>query len=387
MKTQYILLTAGAGAAICITIAFAISNVSQTEQPVAKAASQPVLTVSVIRPETKEISRGVPANGNIMPWQEASIGAEAQGLRLIEVHVNVGDSVKRGQLLARFSSDTTEASLERSRAAVKEADAAFADSAANALRAKALQDSGALSGQQIQQLQNAERAALARLEAAQAQEKTERLRLTQTEVFAPDDGLISSRSATVGAVVPGGQELFRLIRGGRLEWRAEVASADMAKLRPDQVARIKLPGGSVVEGRLRTLGPVVELQSRNGIAYVDLPPKAVARAGMFARGEFVLGIEQAMTLPQSAVQTQNGSSHVMVVKVDSRIAQTKVTTRSWNGNGVEIVDGLKPEDRVVVAGTAFLGDGDLVRVVEPVTALKVSRRSAQTGAPTRQALR
>lgn len=387
MRIHYVLLAIGVTAAICVTIAFVIAEFGQPDPVVGKSEPQPVLTVSTVRPEPMGMSRAISANGNVMAWQEASIGAEAEGVRLIEVHVNVGDAVKRGQLLARLSPDAIEVSLERSRAAVKEADAAFADAAAYALRAKALQDSGALSEQQIQQILNAERAALARLEAAQAGEKAERLRLRHTEVFAPDDGVISSRSATVGAVVPAGQELFRLIRGGRLEWRAEVASADMAKLRPGQIARIRLPGGSIVEGRLRALGPVIELQTRNGIAYVDLPPGAIARAGMFARGEFTLGVQQAMTLPQSAVQTRNGSSHVMVVGDDFRVARRMVTTGRRDGNSVEIVDGIKPADRVVVAGAAFLGDGDLVRVIEPAATSKEARQPAQVGALGHQAPR
>jgi RND family efflux transporter MFP subunit len=318
------------------------------------------------------------ANGNIMAWQEASVGTEANGLRLTEVKVNVGDKVRRGQPLATFAPDTVEAELALSRAAVAEADVALAEAAANAERARALKESGALSAQQIQQYLNAERTAQARLDAARAVERTQRLRLVQTRIAAPDDGVISARAATVGAVVPAGQELFRLIRGGRLEWRAEVAAADLVKLKPGQKVRITPTGGDVIEGRLRMLAPVIDIQTRNGLVYVDLPSSGTARAGMFARGDFEIGASAVMTLPQSAVQLREGFSYVMRLGPDSRVIQTKVTPGRRSGNRVEIVGGLDAQDRVVVSGAAFLADGDLVRVTD---APRVAPPAGSTSAP------
>jgi hypothetical protein len=135
---------------------------------------------------------------------------------------------------------------------------------------------------------------MARLEAAKAIEHRHRLRLSHTEVRAPDDGLISSRSATVGAVLPAGQELFRLIHKGRLEWRAEVATADLVKLSAGQTVHVTTTGDQVIEGKLRVIAPAIDTQTRNGLVYVDLPDTSQAgigqvRAGMFARGYFEIG--------------------------------------------------------------------------------------------------
>jgi RND family efflux transporter MFP subunit len=329
------------------------------------AAGQPSLTVAATRLQPATWPLRISANGNVMAWQEASIGTEANGLRLTEVKVNVGDKVRRGQPLATFAADTVEAELAQSRAAVAEADVALAEATANADRARALKESGALSAQQIQQYLNAQRTARARLDAAQAVERTQQLRLVQTRVVAPDDGVISARTAAVGAVAPAGQELFRLIRGGRLEWRAEVATADLVRLQPGQEVWITPIGGNAIKGRLRMVAPVIDIQTRNGLVYVDLPTRLAsggARAGMFARGEFVIGVSEVMTLPQSAVQLREGFSYVMRIGPDSRVIQTKVTPGRRSGDRVEIVDGLDAQDRVVAKGAAFLGDGDLVRV-------------------------
>ncbi|HNA83131.1 MAG TPA: efflux transporter periplasmic adaptor subunit, partial [Thiobacillaceae bacterium] len=151
---------------------------------------------------------------------------------------------------------------------------------------------------------------------------------------------------------------------GRLEWRAEVAAADLSRLRPGMAARVTLADGAVVSGRLRMLAPTVDARTRNGIVFVDLPRPGPARAGMFARGDIEIGAARALTLPQGAVVLREGFSYVFRVGADSRVALTKVGVgRRW-GDLVEITGGLDPAARVVAAGGAFLADGDLVRVVD-----------------------
>ena len=350
---------------VALTAVLALTPNEEEPKGDAQAVTmRPVLTVAVTSPQITALAVRVSANGDIMAWQEASVGTEADGLRLIEVMANVGDRVKRGQRLATFASDIIEAELAQSRAMVAEADVALAEAAANARRARSLQGSGALSVQQIQQYENAERAAQARLDAAKAVEKTHQSRLVQTRVLAPDDGVISARAATVGAVVPAGQELFRLIRQGRLEWRAEVAASDLAKLKPGLLAEITPTGGQPVPGRLRMVSPMVDVQTRNGVVYVDLPPDERLRAGMFARGAFEIEQVQTLTLPQSAILLRDGFSYALRVGPDSRVVQTKLVTGRHTGDRVEILDGLDASARVVAAGGGFLGDGDLVRVIE-----------------------
>jgi RND family efflux transporter MFP subunit len=325
-------------------------------------APRPALTVSVTQPLQVELPLAIVANGSVAAWQEASIGTEANGLRLADVRVNVGDVVRRGQVLATFAPDTVRAEAAQIRAAVAEAEATLAEAAANAQRARELQPSGALSAQQINQFLTAEQTAKARLEAQRAAAKTQELRLAQTQVLAPDDGVISARSATVGAVLPAGTELFRMIRKGRLEWRAEVPAASLAAIRPGMKAVVTPAGGAPVTGTVRMVAPTVDPATRNGLVYVDLPAGGPARAGMFASGEFELGRQRALTLPQSAVLLREGFHYVFVVEGE-RVRQVKVTVGRRSGDRVEIAGGLAADARVVATGGSFLGDGDAVRVV------------------------
>ena len=336
-------------------------------------AGKPALTVTTISPQRVELALHVQAAGNIAAWQEALIGAESGGLRMTEVRVNVGDVVHRGQVLATFAAETVEAELAQARANLAEADASLADARANAVRAREVAPSGALSQQQIAQLLTAEKTAEARVLSLRAQVISQELRLKHTTVLAPDDGSISSRSATLGAVVPQGQELFRLIRGDRLEWRAEVTSTEVARIRPGQSVTVTSAAGTVANGRVRVIAPTVDPQTRSALVYVDLPASASSgggfKAGMFARGELATGRASALALPLAALSLRDGFSYVFVVAAsgaEQRVTQVKVKLGRRSGELVEVIGTLTGSERVVANGAAFLADGDLVRVVQAV---------------------
>ena len=373
-----------AGVAVAVVVAAAtLPGLRASADDRTAAPAKPALSVVVTTPQRATIALATRANGNIAAWQEASIGTEANGLRLADVRVNVGDVVKRGQVLATFAPESMQVDLLQARAAVAEAEATLGDAAANAERAKSLRETGALSEATINQYVTAERTARARLDAQRAAFQARQLKVGQTAVVAPDSGVISSRSATVGAVLPAGQELFRMIRQGRLEWRAEVQSSDLAQIRPGTRATVTPAGGEPIGGVVRTVAPTVDPQTRNGIVYVDLPAPGSARAGMFARGEFETGSSSALTLPQSAVQLREGFSYVFKVGADNKVTQTKIEVGRRVGARIEVTGGLAPDARVVATGGGFLAEGDTVRVVDAPPAMLPGAASAAAarGAP------
>ena len=332
-----------------------------------KAAVKPALTVTTVRPSPASLPIQLTANGNVAAWQEAIIGSETGGYRLNEVKVNVGDVVKKGQVLAVFSADSVNADVAQARAALLETRANAAEASANAARARTLQSSGALSAQQISQYMTAEQTANARIAASQATLSSQQLRLKYTQVVAPDSGIISARNATVGSVVGVGTELFRMIRQGRLEWRAEVVAADLARLKPGMRAVVTAASGEKLTGKVRMIAPTIDPQTRSALVYVDLPTSLAAnapvKAGMFASGQFELGSSSAMTVPQQAVVVRDGFSYVFRLNPDQRVSQLKVTTGRRLADRIEVTAGIRNEDLVVVGGAGFLNDGDLVRNV------------------------
>lgn len=334
-------------------------------------AARAALTVSAVIPEATEWSQRLTASGSIAAWQEAIVGSEIGGLRLADVLVNVGDRVRKGQVIARLQAETVGAEREQTRASLAEAEAAFAEARANADRARLVEASGALSAQQVAQYLTAELTAKARVDVFKAKLKSDDLRLAQTRILAPDDGTITARSATLGAVVQQGQELFRLIRRDRLEWRAELPAADLDRIKPGMPVTLTTASKRPVTGRVRVVAPTLDAQTRNGIVYVDLEAakgtNVGANAGMFASGEIEIGKAKVLTLPQSAVLLRDGYSYVFRLGEDNRVTQAKVVTGQRAGERVAIAGGLEPGTVVVASGVGFLSDGDLVRVAAAPT--------------------
>ncbi|MCK9394984.1 MAG: efflux RND transporter periplasmic adaptor subunit [Methylobacter sp.] len=335
------------------------------------SAPKPALSVTVIQPAMRDIPMTLTANGSISAWQEAIIGAEVSDLHLTEVNVQVGETVKKGQVLAVFSDESVLADVAQSRAALAEAEANLADARVNAERAQQISASGALSSQQVNQYLTGEKTANAKVQSAKAQLDAQLLRLKYTKVLASDDGVISSRSATLGAIAAKGQELFRMIRQNRLEWRGEVTAAEMAQLKPGMTVSVEVPNVGNINGKIRSLAPTLDVQSRNALAYVDLPDAARhgLRSGMFAKGEFYIGVKAGLTVPQTALSLREGFSYVFKLGKQngdlSKVSQVKVQLGRRTGDSLEILSGLNPEDRLVAAGSSFLTDGDTVQVVQP----------------------
>lgn len=340
------------------------TDAGKAATPAAAAAIKPALTVSTVQPSTSNLAIKIAANGNVAAWQEASVGAETNGLRLTQVLVNVGDVVKKGQLLATFAGDSVQADVAQAKASLMEAQANALDAAGNAERARTLQNTGALSTQQINQYITAEKTAAARVQAAQATLSAQGVRTQNTQVRAPDNGVISARGATVGAVVGAGTELFRMIRGGRLEWRAELTSAELGRVKPGAVATVIATDGSSVQGKVRMVAPTIDPQTRAALVYVDLPANPSIKAGMFAKGEFAIGSSNALTLPQQALVLRDGFTYSMRVEANNKITQVKLETGRRIGDVVEIKQGAKPSERFVASGASFLADGDTVKIVD-----------------------
>ena len=333
-----------------------------TSQP---AASKPSLTVTLTTPQSQNMAQRLSANGSLAAWQEALIGAEANGLKITEVRVNVGDRVQRGDVLATLQADSLRAEMAQAEATLAEATANAQEAKAQAERARSLQQQGFFSNAQLSQTLAAEASAMARVQSARALVQLQNVRMAQTQVRAPDAGVISSRQATVGSVVGAGTELFRLIRQGRLEWRAEVTSAELGRVQVGAPVQVTAASGQVLQGKVRMVAPSVDAQTRNALVYVDLPAQiGTAKAGMFAKGEIILGQSQALTVPQTAVVVRDGFSYVYSVGTDNKVSQLKVQTGRLSGDRFEVLSGLKPDARLVASGGAFLNHGDTVRVVD-----------------------
>ena len=272
----------------------------------APVVNRPALTVRTTTLREDHWARTLTANGSIMPWQEAIISAQVQGLRIAEVKVSIGDHVKQGDVLVTLDN--------------------FVHFSNNPAASHSV----------------------------------------QARVVAPDSGIISAASANAGSMAQPGVELFRLIRQGRLEWRAELTADELMLLRRGMPAEITVGEGRVIKGRVRAISPAVNLQTRYGYALVSLADSSGIIAGVYAHGTFDIsgGKRSLQSLPQSAVMQRGDLTYVLVVGADNHVRERAVKTGQRSGDRVEIRQGLKADEPVVESGGAFLTEGDVVQVVK-----------------------
>jgi RND family efflux transporter MFP subunit len=370
-KRRVLLVAILATAASCSAIALLNREPARdVRQPTASPAS---ITVNMMSPISVAFDRSVAATGTVAPRDELIVGSDASGVRLTEVLVDVGSVVRKGELLARADDKELQAQLAQQEALIAQAQVEYEQARANLERAEALKDSGVYSVETVQTRRTNAAAANAKVALALAQRRELEVKIGHAKVMAPASGVVSHRSATVGAVIQPGTELFRLIRDGQLEWRAELPSHSLARVQPGDEVRIT-DGDRIVEARVRMIAPTIDVNTRNGLLYVTLPAGAPFRSGGHARGEVLIDSTQAMAIPESSILTRDGYSYVYVVDSSGVARLTRIETGVRQRGQVEITAGLPAEARVVSTGAGFVKNGELVRIA-PGTSTQV----AQTG--------
>lgn len=365
--------------AIALAVVSAVGVVVWIERPAAaapEAQAPSVLTVSIVEPESETWPKIVQGSGPLAAWQEIIVSPETGGLRIAELLVDVGASVKRGDLLARLADESLQADLRKQQAAVARARATLEQAVSNLQRAKIVEDSGALSAQKVEDYRISEATARAELASTEAELDSIQLKLRQTRIVAVDDGIVSSKSAVLGNVVSAGAELFRLVRQGRIEWRPELDTRQVTSLRAGQAAHVTLPNGEQVEGSVRLVGPTLSTSTGRATVYVSLPAGSPARAGMFANGTIEFDSLPAQTLPQTAVTLRDGRAYVYLLGSGDKVNSRPVKIGRRQGDRVE-VDGLPATARVVADGGAFLSEGVRVTVVSAAEAAGAAQGAVQ----------
>jgi multidrug efflux pump subunit AcrA (membrane-fusion protein) len=279
----------------------------QAEQsmPIVANNSRPALTVRITTMRQDKWAQTLTANGSVLPWQEAIISAQMQGVRISDVKVSIGDKVHQGDVLLTLDNYINTGNIETAHS-------------------------------------------------------------IQGQVLAPDDGVISSSSANVGSMMQSGAELFRLIRKGRLEWRAELTAEELMLLRKDMPVKVTVGESRTINGIVRAISPSVSAQTRYGYALISLQDSSGIIAGAFAHGTFDIsgGKKNMQTLPQSSVMQRGSISYVLIVNDDNHVHERVVTVGQRIGDRIQIKQGLKANEPVIESGGAFLTDGDIVRVVK-----------------------
>lgn len=332
------------------------------------------LAVTVVEAAQRPIERSLIASGPVTAWEEMQLGVELSGLRVTALNVDVGQQVRKGQVLLEIDHRTLDSDLRQAQAALDEAEAGVALARINLGRGQGLAKNQLISASSLDELRAALVQAEARLSTTRAQRDGVQLRRDFASLRAPDDGVISKRLVQPGQVVSAGAELLRLIRQGRLEWRPELPEAQLASVAIGAIASLRDGAGQPVAGKVRAISPGVDTGTRTGTVYVDLPEPGALKAGAFVEGRIVTSRSDALMVPAAAVVMRDGYAYVFTADDKGLVRRLRVRTGAAEGDQVEVLEGLRPGQKIVASGAGFLGDGDTVRVVAaPAAPAKASQ--------------
>jgi RND family efflux transporter MFP subunit len=330
--------------------------------PVARAV--PVVSITV--PHAAPVARTVSITGTIAARHDLPIGPEGESGRIAAVLVEIGDRVKRGQVLARLDTSTLRPEVQRLMAALDQSKAEAELAQAEYQRAIGVGAAGALSKEEVGRRGSAAVTAAAKVKVAAAQLEEGRARLARSEIHAPAAGVVLSRTAEVGQIAgPGSGALFRLAEAGEVELRGAVSEQDLPNLSVGQPATVRLTGiDSPFGGSVRLIGAIIDANSRLGEVRIALKSDPNLRPGSFARAEVAVGNERRPVVPQTAILSDALGLHVLIVGRDDHVLRRAVRVSGTTPDGVVISEGLTGEERVVTTAGAFLREGEPVIVAE-----------------------
>jgi RND family efflux transporter MFP subunit len=348
---------------LLLTLALVTACGGKDEKAEAEAAAaSSALPISLANVQQQTMARTVLVSGPVSAYEEMQLGVEISGQRVTALPVDVGQWVKQGQVLLQLDHRTLDSELAQADASLKQAQAAQDLARMNYERSAKLAAQQLISESSLDELRANRINADAQTATARAARDAAKLRRDFADLRAPADGLISKRLVQPGQVVSGGTELLRLIRDGRLEWRAELPEDQLTGVAVGNT--VELPyAGAVVTGRIRAVTPGVDAQTRTGTLYADLPEPGTLKPGVYVEGRIVTGEGPVLTLPTAAIVQRDGHSYVFTVNDKQQAARLRVRTGQAVQGRTAILEGVKAGDRVVVDGAGFLGEGDRVRVV------------------------
>lgn len=349
----------------CLCAALAACSADDGTSGQAETAASSSMAVSIAPVVTRELASGVTVSGPVSAVEEMQLGVEVSGLRVTALNVEVGQAVRRGQVLLTVDHRMLDSDLAQATAALREAEAGAALARSNLARGESLAADQYISATALDELRAARTQSEARVGTARAARDGSALRRSFADLRAPASGIISKRLVQPGQVVAAGSELMRLIRDGRLEWRAELPAEQLGQVKPGDRIELRTRGGERVDGSVRAVTPGVDSETRTGTVYADLPQPGDLQPGTYLEGRISTGASAVPVVPASAVVLRDGFPVVFTVDAERVAHLVRIEQGGKDDGFVEVRGGVKAGDQVVAQGAGFLADLDKVRVVSP----------------------
>ena len=348
-------------AAAILIVAGLVAFAMFRPKPAAPAES-PLPRVTVVVPGRQSVTGRISTTGSLAARREMPVGVAGEGGMVSSVLVEPGDWVAAGQVLATIdrSVQVQEGASLSAGIGVARADAAIAKSELD--RAKLLVARGFISKADIDRKTATLDAANARVRVAQAQYGQASAKIGRLAIRAPAAGLVLTRAVEPGQVVGAGSgTLFRVAKGGEMELAARLTEQDLARLRVGYAADVTPVGtATAFHGSLWQLSPVIDPQTRQGVARIALSYNPALRPGGFAAATITSGAVEAPLLPESAVQSDATGNYVYVVGANDLVQRRSIKVGDVSDAGISVISGLAGNERVVLSAGAFLNPGDKV---------------------------
>jgi len=303
----------------------------------------------------------IPAQGEVLPWEVAIVSAKTNGISATDVKVLEGDTVKKGQVLARFDDRMLKAELAQAKANLAFAESNLQLANTNLKRFDQLKLKQTLSEQEFDQVRTQAATAAATRDQAAAAVTLAEVKLADATVVAPDDGKILERNIELGKVPASGDPIFRLLRQNKLEWVVQIDAADLARVKPNMLAQINIANNKTISGKIRSISPQLDSKSRLANVRVVLDGTPDIAVNTYADGKILIGNATAITVPSAGLVIKDGKTWIFRVKNNSA-EQVLVNIGRRQQNEIEIVSGINVGDTLVLEGAGFLNDGDKVSV-------------------------
>ena len=337
------------------------------------AAAGQTVTVSVAEVRTGQVREEILITGSLQPLEQVDATAKLTG-RVETMHVNVGDRVRRGDLLADLEDLELQQQVRRAtasqevvRATLDQRRAELANAEADLERSRQLMEGGLIPRQEYESKQTSFRVVQAQVQLTRAQgeqalaELNElKIRLEQMKITSPIDGIIAQRFVDVGAVISPATPVVRVVNLSTLVTRANVPEREVSKLRLGNRAQVVVDafGDQTFDGIVARISPVMDAATRSALVEVEIPNRqGNLRAEMFARVQLDLAsVRPAVLVPREALVYRGQQAGVYVL-TGNRPMFRGVEPGISQGNEVEILSNLDPGTRIVSQGAAMVSDG------------------------------
>ncbi len=362
---------------------------AQTVAQEQKAPAQPP-SVSVVPVVRSEVTLRIVASGGLLAREEVAVSARVSGAEIIALMADVGDTVVKGEQLARLSEQTLTAQLQQADAnlasagaSIAQANGQLASATATATQARTALDrqqqlrlDGTVAQATLDQAQavadsaaaavQTANAAISSAQAGKSQAMAARaiaaLNLSWATVTAPVGGIVIARTARLGDQSNAGSAMFELIRDGQIEAEVQIVETDIVNISVGNVAMVSIAGLPPRRGTVRRISPKVDALTRLGSARISIDDLSGLRVGVFARADITASRRMALTVPTSAVTTIGEHSVVQVV-TDGIVQERTIVPGVLSMGRREVISGLEEGQQVLARAGPFFRSGDAVTPV------------------------